>query len=121
VFAIDGLIVTDSVLLKRLIRNLMTNALRYTEKGGVLLGARRRGRYMWIEIWDTGRGIPADRLEEIFEDFYQLDNPSRDRARGLGLGLAIVRRTARLLGHEVSVRSRLGRGSVFRVTVPRAR
>jgi signal transduction histidine kinase len=120
VMPIQATISSDRVLLKRVVRNLVNNALRYTERGGILLGARRRGEHVLIQVWDTGQGIPADRLQDIFEDFYQLDNPSRDRSRGLGLGLSIVQRTVRLLGHEITVNSRLGRGSVFTVRVPLA-
>ena len=109
---------SDAILLRRIVENLVSNALRYTEGGKVLLGGRRRGGKLWIEVWDNGLGIPADRQELIFEEFYQLDNPERDRARGLGLGLSIVRRLARLLGHEIALRSAPGRGSVFSVAVP---
>src|SRR6185312_12416346 len=94
-------------------------ALSYTERGGVVLGCRRSGDCVRIEVWDSGRGIPADRHEEIFREFSQLDNPERDRRKGLGLGLAIVERLARLLGHTVELRSEVGRGSVFSITVPR--
>jgi CheY-like chemotaxis protein len=96
-------------------RNLVANALRYTERGGVVVGARRRGDRVAIEVWDSGAGIAAAEREHIFEEFYQIGNPERDRTRGLGLGLAIVRRLAGLLGHEVEVASRVGRGSVFRI------
>ena len=100
-----------------MIRNLLANALKYTKRGKVLLGCRRREGKLAIEIWDTGIGIPETDLEEIFEEYHQLDNGARERSRGLGLGLAIVRRLASLLGHEVRVRSRLGRGSVFAIDV----
>jgi CheY-like chemotaxis protein/anti-sigma regulatory factor (Ser/Thr protein kinase) len=115
----DVIVRSDPMLLERIVRNLITNALRYTEVGGVVIGCRRRGSRFAIEVWDSGRGIPASELDRIFEEFYQVDSPSRDRARGLGLGLAIVRRLADLLGHEVQVASRPGRGSVFRILVPR--
>lgn len=108
---------SDPVLLERMIRNLISNALRYTTEGGILLGCRDRRDEVVIEVWDTGAGIPEDKLEAVFEDFFQLDNPARDRSRGLGLGLSVVDRMARLLGHRVSVRSRVGKGSVFRVAV----
>lgn len=110
---------TDAVLLSRLLRNLLTNALRYTETGRVLLGCRHAGTGIRIEIWDTGPGIPADKLEAVFEDFVQLGNPERDRSKGLGLGLAVVRRMAVLLGHPVEVRSTEGRGTVFSVRLRR--
>jgi two-component system, sensor histidine kinase len=108
---------SDPVLLERILRNLVANALRYTSAGGVVVGARKRGTSVSIEVWDSGPGIaPADR-DRVFEEFYQVGNPERDRARGMGLGLAIVRRLATLLGHEVTLASVVGRGSVFRVRV----
>jgi signal transduction histidine kinase/CheY-like chemotaxis protein len=110
---------TDEVLLYRVLVNLTNNALRYTRAGGVLIGCRPRGDALSIEVWDTGVGIPNDKLKEIFREFHQLANPQRDREQGLGLGLAIVERTAQLLGLRLEVRSRLGRGSVFSLTVPR--
>ena len=99
--------------------NLLSNAIRYTAAGRVVLGCRRvaEGR-LAIEVWDTGRGIPPDKLREVFREFIQLDNPERDREKGRGLGLAIVERLSELMGHPVDVRSTLGRGSVFRVRVP---
>ncbi|MCR6630852.1 MAG: ATP-binding protein [Magnetospirillum sp.] len=111
---------SDPLLIARIVRNLLANAIHYTRRGGVLLAARRRGGTVRLEVWDTGFGIPQDQLAEIFEEFHQLENPERDRARGLGLGLAIVRRLARLLGTPVKVHSRLGRGSVFSVSLPLA-
>lgn len=114
----DSLVSSDRVLLKRMLRNLVNNALRYTSAGGILIGCRRRGERVLLQVWDTGVGIGEDDLRFIFEDFYQAGNPSRDRSRGLGLGLAIVQRTARLLGHEVAVASRPGRGSVFTIALP---
>jgi two-component system, chemotaxis family, CheB/CheR fusion protein len=109
---------SDPRLLEQMIRNLLANAAKYTEHGGVLLGCRRRGDKLRIEVWDTGRGIPEGQLQAIFEEFHQLDNSARERNRGLGLGLAIVQRLADLLGHAVYVRSRPGKGSVFAVEVP---
>lgn len=111
---------TDPVLLSRVLRNLLTNALRYTTTGGVLLGCRQRDGRVAIEVWDTGPGIPEDKLDAVFEDFIQLGNPERDRAKGLGLGLAVARRMAALLGHELGVRSHPGRGTVFWIAAPRA-
>jgi signal transduction histidine kinase/CheY-like chemotaxis protein len=108
---------SDPVLLDRIMRNLVANALRYTTSGGAVIGARRRGNQISIEVWDSGSGIDDTERERIFEEFYQTGNPGRDRARGLGLGLAIVRRSADLLGHKVELASRVGRGSVFRVIV----
>jgi two-component system, sensor histidine kinase len=109
---------TDPILLYRILVNLLNNALRYTQKGGVVVACRRRKEGLLIEVWDTGIGIPADKYDDIFREFHQLANPQRDREQGLGLGLAIVERTGRLLGHPVRVRSRVGRGSVFSMMVP---
>ena len=109
---------SDPALLDRILRNLLSNAVRYTVSGRVLAGCRRRGSDLRIEVWDTGIGIPEDKLEAVFEEFTQLGNPERDRTRGLGLGLAIVERMARLLGHRIEVRSRPGQGSMFAVEVP---
>ncbi|MGH6882161.1 MAG: hybrid sensor histidine kinase/response regulator [Hypericibacter sp.] len=109
---------TDPTLLGRILRNLVSNALRYTERGKVLIGCRRAGDRLAIEVLDTGIGIAPDKIERIFEEFYQVGNPERDRTRGLGLGLAIVAGVAKLLGHPIEVRSKPGRGSIFRVLVP---
>ena len=114
-----GLMVhSDRRLLEQMLRNLVSNALKYTRKGKVLLGCRRSGGSVRIEVWDTGIGIPDDELKSIFEEYRQLDNAARQRNRGLGLGLSIVQRLGILLGHRVSVRSRVGKGSVFSVEVP---
>ena len=115
----NAIVETDPILLYRILANFCNNALRYTPHGGILVAARRRGREVAIEVWDTGMGIPDDQHREIFREFHQLANPQRDRSQGLGLGLAIVERTAKLLGHTVSVRSREDHGSVFSVRVPR--
>ncbi len=115
-----GVVLSDPVLLERILRNLLENAVRHTERGGILLGCRRQGSSLRVEVLDTGPGIPAERQGEVFEEFVQLGNPERDRAKGLGLGLAVVRRLAGLLGHRVSLRSVPGRGSAFAVTVPLA-
>jgi two-component system CheB/CheR fusion protein len=109
---------SDPRLLAQMIRNLVSNAVKYTAAGRILLGCRRRGNNVRIEVWDTGIGIPAEQLSAIFEEFHQLDNPARERSKGLGLGLAIVQRLAELLGHAIDVRSRPGKGSVFSVEVP---
>jgi two-component system CheB/CheR fusion protein len=100
-----------------MIRNLLSNALKYTAHGKVLLGCRRRNGRLRIEVWDTGAGIPEDKFEEIFEEYRQLGNGGHDRTRGLGLGLSIVRRLGGLLGHKVDVRSQVDKGSVFSVEV----
>ena len=115
----NAVVETDPILLYRILANFCNNALRYTPHGGILVAARRRGRDVTIEVWDTGIGIPHDQHRDIFREFHQLANPQRDRTQGLGLGLAIVERTANLLGHAIRVRSREDRGSVFSVTVPR--
>jgi two-component system CheB/CheR fusion protein len=109
---------SDPRLLAQMIRNLVSNAAKYTAAGRILIGCRRRGDKLRIEVWDTGIGIPADQLSAIFEEFHQLDNPARERSKGLGLGLAIVQRLAELLGHAIDVRSRPSKGSVFSVEVP---
>lgn len=107
---------TDPVLFRRILGNLIANAIRYTEQGGVLIGCRRRQGKRWIEIWDSGIGIPADKFDEIFEEFRQLDHEERNR--GSGLGLAIAARSAALLGLEIRVASRLGHGSMFALELP---
>lgn len=111
---------TDPVLMLRVLRNLVSNALRYTERGRVLVTARRRGKALLLQVWDTGLGIPPDQLERVFDELHQVSNHERNREAGLGLGLAIVRRLGRAMGFEVTVRSTLGRGSVFSLTVPLA-
>ena len=112
---------SDPRLLEQIVRNLLSNAVKYTTRGKLLLGCRRCGDKLRIEVWDTGPGIPEVELQAIFEEFHQLDNPARERSKGLGLGLAIVQRLADLLGHKVDVRSRLGAGSVFTIEVPLGR
>ncbi|KIL99304.1 Chemotaxis regulator - transmits chemoreceptor signals to flagelllar motor components CheY [Paramagnetospirillum magnetotacticum MS-1] len=112
---------SDPVLLERLLRNLLVNAVRYTETGRVLLGCRRRGDRVVIQVLDSGMGIPTDKVDAVFEDFVRLDNPAeRSGSRGLGLGLGVVRRMAALLDHGLELRSVLGKGSCFGVVLPKA-
>ncbi len=111
-------IVSDAHLIEQMIRNIVSNALKYTKKGKILLGCRRTAGGVRIEIWDTGLGIPESEYQSIFEEYHQIGNATRERANGLGLGLAIVKRLADLLGHTVSVRSQLGMGSVFAIDIP---
>lgn len=111
---------SDPLLVERILRNLLTNAMRYTQSGGVLLAARRRGEHLSVEVWDTGIGIPPEQQERIFEEFIQLANPERSSKKGLGLGLSIVRRLCNLLDVKLSLLSRPARGSVFRFELPLA-
>jgi PAS domain S-box-containing protein len=112
---------SDPGLLYQALQNLLANAIRYTGEGRILLGCRRAGPAVHVQVWDTGTGIPGDQLTNIFRAFYQVDNPARvqAQAQGAGLGLAVVERLVRLLGHEVRVRSQPGRGSMFEIVVPR--
>ena len=109
---------SDPRLLEQMIRNLISNALKYTQRGRVLVGCRRRQGKLRIEIWDTGIGIPESELQAIFEEYHQVDNPARQRSQGLGLGLSIVKSLGELLGHPIRVRSLHGKGSVFSIEVP---
>ena len=109
---------SDLRLLEQMIRNLISNALKYTHSGKVLVGCRCRQGNLRIEIWDTGIGIPESELQAIFEEYHQVDNAARQRSRGLGLGLSIVKSLGELLGHPISVRSLHGKGSVFSIEVP---
>ncbi|MBI3348138.1 MAG: hybrid sensor histidine kinase/response regulator [Burkholderiales bacterium] len=113
-----ALVRTDALLLERILRNLLGNALRYTVHGGVLLALRRRGPAWRIEVWDTGIGIAAEHRERVFEEFFQVGNAERDRNSGLGLGLAIVQRLATLLGLPLALHSRPGHGTVFGLALP---
>jgi signal transduction histidine kinase/ActR/RegA family two-component response regulator len=108
----------DPALVELILRNLLLNAIRYTDQGAVLLACRRRGLRAVVEVWDTGIGIPPGQHQVIFKEFHQLGNPERDRRKGLGLGLAIVEGLARAMSVDVGLRSRPGRGSVFRLTLP---
>ncbi|MBI4986791.1 MAG: response regulator [Rhodocyclales bacterium] len=109
---------TDPRLLERILMNFIGNALRYTARGGVLLACRKHGDKATIQVWDTGVGIPPGQLQAIFSEYVQLSNPERNHAKGLGLGLSICDRLARLLGLAQGVRSVPGRGSVFWIEVP---
>ncbi|HEV7372426.1 PAS domain S-box protein, partial [Arenibaculum sp.] len=120
VFACDEWVRSDPVLLQRIISNLLSNALRYTSKGGILLACRRRAGRVRIEVWDTGVGIPRQLFGRIFEDFVRLRPPGHNPDWGLGLGLSVVAGMARLLDHPLDLRSVPGRGSVFAVDVPLA-
>jgi signal transduction histidine kinase/CheY-like chemotaxis protein len=109
---------SDPILLERILLNLVSNAVRYTSRGGVLVGCRQRDGMLRIEVVDTGPGIPADQQLEVFGEFYQLAGFERDRHGGLGLGLAIVDRLCRLLDHPIELTSMVGHGSRFAVSVP---
>ena len=113
-------VLSDPALLERSLRNLIGNAVGHTEAGRVLVGCRRRRDQISLEVWDTGPGIADDQREAVFEEFYQVANPDRDRAKGLGLGLAIVRRLTALMRHPLDLESWPGRGSVFRIEAPKA-
>jgi signal transduction histidine kinase/ActR/RegA family two-component response regulator len=112
---------SDPALLYRILLNLVGNALRYTEKGGVLVACRSAasGSQVSIEVWDSGLGIAPEHREDVFKEFYQVDNPARQRSLGMGLGLSIVRRSCQLLTHPLDLSSRLGVGTRFSVKVPR--
>ncbi|MGM9483257.1 hybrid sensor histidine kinase/response regulator [Roseateles sp. NT4] len=110
----------DATLLERIVGNLLANAIRYTRSGGVLVGCRRRGEHCELQIWDTGPGIAEEYREAIFEEFFRIGAPGTSQEKGLGLGLSIVRRCVYILGYSISVQSREGRGSVFKVTLPLA-
>ena len=109
---------TDQRMLTRILRNLLSNALRYTRKGGVVLALRARGDQLRIEVWDTGVGIAEDKLRDIFTEFHQLLPQGTGGRQGVGLGLAIVERMVRILGYDIDVSSRPGRGSRFVLTLP---
>ncbi|HTS92625.1 MAG TPA: ATP-binding protein [Stellaceae bacterium] len=118
VFPSRAIVRTDAALLERVLRNLVSNAIKYTSKGGVLVGCRRRGGRLAIGVWDTGTGIAPEDLERVFEEYFQVGGRPRDRSEGLGLGLSIVRQLARLLASEAKVVSTPGRGSWFGLEVP---
>lgn len=111
-------VTSDPQLLERIVSNLIHNAIKYTTRGGIAVVARTTTTCINIEVWDTGRGMTPDELPRIFEEFYQVGRGERDRTHGLGMGLAIVKRLAALLGHRLEVASTLGRGTMFRIGVP---
>ena len=116
----DYVIYSDRNLLYRILQNFLANAIHYTETGGVLLGCRLRGDQLRLSVWDTGVGIEDSEVKAIFQEFHRLDHARRLDEKGLGLGLAICDRIARMLNHEIDVSSRPGHGSCFSVTVPLA-
>lgn len=111
-------VMSDPALLNRVINNLVSNAIRYTRDGRVLLGCRRTREGLRVEVHDTGIGIAAEHMDDIFQEFFQLQNPERDRSKGLGLGLSIVQRHAVLMGHRIHVKSTPGKGSCFAISLP---
>ena len=114
-----AIVSTDPVIFERVLRNLVANALKYTREGGVVVGVRRAGIGMLrVVVCDTGIGIPLDKQEDIFQEFYQINNVQRDRSKGLGLGLSIVRRSVDLLKHRVALSSVPGKGSCFSILLP---
>ncbi len=119
VIGCNAVVVSDRKLLEQMVRNLVENALRYTQTGRILMGCRRRLGSIDVCVADTGCGIAAEDLKHIFEEFHQVGNGERGQAQGLGLGLSIVRHLSRLLEHPVSVASRLGSGSMFCIRIPR--
>jgi signal transduction histidine kinase len=117
----DAAVHADPALVALILRNLVSNAIRYTERGGVLVGCRARGEALLVEVWDTGIGIEPSQHQAIFREFHQLGNAERDRRKGLGLGLAIAQGLARALGQQLTLVSKPGRGTVFRFSLPVAR
>jgi len=116
----DAWVRSDAMLLERILLNLVSNAVRYTLRGGIIVGCRRRGEMLRLEVWDSGPGIPEDQKQNIFGEFFQLPAPERNRYGGLGLGLAIVDGLRLLLNHQIDLASTMGRGSRFAILVPMA-
>lgn len=112
------IVYSDPVLVERIIRNLMTNAVRHTQSGSVLVGVRRASKSVRVSIWDTGPGIAEGQVQKIYDEYYQLKNPERDRNKGLGLGLAIVSRLVEQLDISIELKSTLGKGSCFSINLP---
>ena len=106
---------SDPLLLERILRNLISNAIRYTERGRVLIGCRRRGATVSVEVWDTGIGIPPDQFGEIFREFHRSHKKTHRAIEGFGIGLAVVDRLTTLLGHRIEVSSTPGKGTMFRI------
>jgi signal transduction histidine kinase/ActR/RegA family two-component response regulator len=115
----DAWVRSDFILLERILLNLLSNAVRYTSRGGIVVGCRKRGDQLRIEVWDTGPGIAEDQRQNIFSEFYRVGDPERDQRAGLGLGLAIVERLCLLLGQPIELASMVGKGSRFTVVTPR--
>jgi len=118
VVSTDAWVRSDVILLERILLNLVSNAVRYTSGGGIVVGCRKRGAQLRIEVLDSGPGIPVDQHQHIFTEFYRVGDPDRDQRGGLGLGLAIVDRLCRLLGHPIELSSTVGKGSRFTVVAP---
>ena len=114
----DYLVDSNASMLERIIRNLLSNAIRYTNNGGVLLACRKRPDHVLVEIWDTGLGIPEESMNSVFKQFYQVERKHPEGQQGYGLGLSIVRRLSALLKHPIEIKSKVGQGSLFRVRVP---
>lgn len=114
----DLTVFSNPNMLERIIRNMISNAIRYTRTGGVLIGCRKRQNEVWIEVWDTGRGIPQEKMGEIFNEFVQIKEEDSEASKGVGLGLFIVKRLAQLLDHSIIVTSKLRSGTMFRVVAP---
>ena len=114
----DFVVQSDRVFIERIVSNLLSNAIRYTDAGGVLISCRKRGRRVMLQVWDTGIGIAEDEISRVFSEFYQLHNIHRDRKQGLGLGLSIVKRLCDLLGHPLELRSTPGSGTVVSILLP---
>lgn len=116
--ACSAVIRSDRLLLGQILRNLVANALRYTRQGKIVVGCRRRGAHLSLQVWDTGPGISKDQQSRIFEEFYQIDNPARTHSEGYGIGLTIVKLAAGLLGHKIHIVSQPGKGTLFAIDVP---
>src|SRR5690606_34313345 len=114
----DLTVFSNPNMLERIIRNMISNSIRYTRTGGVLIGCRLRKNAVWIEVWDTGRGIPQEKMGEIFNEFVQIKDEDSEPSKGVGLGLFIVKHLAQLLDHSIIVTSQLRRGTMFRVVAP---